>query len=411
MKFRIFGRTIEVFKGSAPIRDDAAWREYLGGKGYHVSPTTALKVAAVYRCVDVVAKTMASLPLNLYRATSKGREKAESHRVYKLLHRLPNKYTTAYDFWHMYIVNLMLTSGAYARISRDRNGYITGFWNLPTNSVSKFLTNRVTGERYIEVTLGDKTETLYEGEYMYTPNLRFNSDADPENPIVIAADVLGLTMALNGFARDYFENGTNIGGVLEHAGQLSDEAFNRLKESWMASYSGIVNQHKWAILEEGLKATQFGRNPEESQALESRKFAVVEVCRMLGVPPHKVFDLERATFSNIEQMNIEYVQESIAPMSVRIEQTIYRDALTEQEQDEYYAKFNVNALLRGDIVARTAYYHSMRQDGIMNADEIRALEDMNDIEDGSGKIYAINGNMIPLSSVPQNLPKGALKNG
>lgn len=133
---------------------------------------------------------------------------------------------------------------------------------------------------------------------------------------------------------------------------------------------------------------------------------------MLGVPPHKVFDLERATFSNIEQQNIEYVQESISPMSVRIEQTIYKDLLTESEQDEYYAKFNVNALLRGDITSRTAYYHNARQDGWMNANDIRELEDMNLIpaEDG-GDVYAVNGNMIPLSEVRNNLPKGALKGG
>lgn len=392
--------------------DDDAWRAYLGGKGHYVSANTALKVAAVLRCVDVVAKTMASLPLNLYRSTGQGRVKAERHRLYKLLYRLPNKHTTAYDFWHMYIFNLMLTRGAFAKIERDRNGFIRGLWNIPTANVSTWFNNPVSGERYIVVTLGKGlTETLYEGSYMYTPNLRFNSDIDPENPIRIAADVLGLTMALNSFAQDYFENGTNVGGFLEHADTLTQEAYDRIKESWLHNYSGVMNQHKWAILEEGMKASPIGRNPEESQALESRRFEVLEICRIFGVPPHKVFDLERATFSNIEQQNTEYLQESIDPMAVRLEQTIFRDLLTYSEQDSgYYAKFNTNALMRGDTAARTAYYHNMRQDGIMNADEIRALEDMNDIPDGSGKIYAINGNMIPLSSVPNNLPKGAMNN-
>jgi HK97 family phage portal protein len=311
----------------------------------------------------------------------------------------------------MYVFNLMLTRGAYAKIVHDRNGFIHELWNIPTANVSTYF-NTASGERYITVVLDKKLnriETLYEGQFMYTPGLRFNSDIDPLNPVHIAANVLGLTMALDGFAKDFFENGTNLGGFIESPDSLSDTAYERFKESWQATYAGVTNQHKVAFLEDGLKFTQLGKNPNDSQALESRKFQILEICRMFGVPPHKVFDLDRATFSNIEQQNIEYVQESITPMSVRLEQTIFKDLLTTQEQGMMYAKFNVNALLRGDISARTTYYHNARQDGWMNGDEIRELEDMNAIPDGSGQIYAINGNMIPLSAVPQNLPKGATK--
>lgn len=411
MKFKLFGKTYE-FKNSTsafpPPGYDEGWRAYLSGKGYTITASTALKVSAVIRCVDVVAKTMASLPLNLYQTTANGKEKAEKHYLYKLLYRLPNPETTSYEFWHMYIYNLMLTRGAYAKIVRDRNGFIKSIWNIPTANVSKYF-NNVNSERFIVVSLGaNKTETLREGEFMYTPGLRFNSSIDPENPVHIASDVLGLTMALNGYAKDFFENGSNLGGFIESPDSLSDTAYERFKESWQATYQGILNQHKIGFLEDGMKFTQLGRNPNESQALESRKFEVAEICRMFGVPPHKVFDLDRATFSNIEHQNIEYVQESITPMAVRIEQTIYKDLLTVKEQETYYAKFNVNGLLRGDLAARTVYYHNARQDGWMNANEIRALEDMNLIpaEDG-GDVYAINGNMIPLTSVPMNLPKGA----
>jgi HK97 family phage portal protein len=417
LKFKLFGRTIEIKNsiGSLPpLPNDEVWRHYLAAKGYSVSRTTALQVAAVIRCVDVVAKTMASLPLNLYQVTATGREKAEKHRLYKLLHRLPNPETTAYEFWHMYVFNLMLTTGAYARIKRDQNGFITELWNIPTGNVS-MRRNSATGERYINVynesDLQGKwglADTLYEGYFMFTPGLRFASITNPEDPIKIAREVLGLTMALNAYARDFFENGSNLGGFLESPGRLSDEAYQRFKESWQQTYEGVKNQHKIGILEEGLKYNPAGRNPKDSQAIESRKFAVTEVCRVFGVPPHKVFDLERATFSNIEQQNIEYVQESIAPMAVRIEQTIYKDTLTAPEQMRYFAKFSVNALLRGDIAARTAYYHNGRNDGWLNSNDIRELEDMNRIPaEQGGDEYAVNGNMIPLKSIPQNLPKGA----
>lgn len=414
MTFKIFGKTIEIKNGISEtpmLSADDIWAAYLGGRGYHVSAMTALKVSAVLRCVDVVAKTIASLPLNLYKTTSTGREKASEHPLHKLLYRMPNKDTTSYEFWHMYIFNLMLTRGAFAKIERDRRGYITGLWNIPTANISTINFNVINGERYIYVSLGDgKTETLREGEFMYTPNLRFSSSTNPEDPIKIASDVLGLTMALNGYAKDFFENGSNLGGFVEHPASMTDTAYKRFKESWQSAYSGVVNQHKVGFLEEGMKFNPIGKDPEKSQVLESRKFAVLEICRLLGVPPHKAFDLERATFSNIEQQNIEYVQESIDPMSVRLEQTIYKDLLTEKEQDILYAKFNTNALMRGDIAARTTYYHNARNDGWMNSNDIRELEDMNMIPaELGGDIYAINGNMIPLSSVSQNLPKGATK--
>lgn len=415
MKFTLFGRTFEI-KNSVTnlpaLYNETGWSEYLSGKGYPLSANTAMKVAAVIRCVDVVSKTMASLPLNLYQVTANGRQKAVTHSLNKLLYRLPNPTTTSYEFWHMYIANLMLTRGAYAKIVRDRNGFVKEIWNIPTANVSKFF-NTETGRRYINVSHPKgRTETLFEGEFMYTPGLRFSSDIDPENPILIAADVLGLTMALNGYAKDFFESGSNMGGFVEYPGTLDEESYQRFKESWNSTYSGVVNQHKIAFLEEGFKFNQLGRNPNESQALESRKFQVTEICRIMGVPPHKVFDLDRATFSNIEQQNIEYVQESITPMCVRIEQTIFKDLLTSREQETFYAKFNVNGLLRGDLAARTTYYHNARQDGWMNANEIRELEEMNTIpaEEG-GDVYAVNGNLIPLTAVPMNLPKGATKGG
>jgi HK97 family phage portal protein len=274
-----------------PLSGDEAWQAYLRGKGHYVSATTALQVSAVIRCVDVVAKTMASLPLHLYRKTATGREKADDHRLYKLLHSLPNPETTAYEFWHMYVFNLMLTSGGYAKIKRDRNGFITELWNIPTANVALHR-NRINGERYIdvynEIELQGKlglVDRLREGEFMFTPGLRFSSITNPENPVRIAKEVLGLTMALNAYAKDFFENGANVGGVVELQGKMSEPAYQQFKQSWHEAYAGIKNQHKTAILEEGGKFNELGKNPNDSQALESRKFQIAEACRIFGVRP------------------------------------------------------------------------------------------------------------------------------
>ena len=143
-----------------------------------------------------------------------------------MLRMLPNSKTTSYEFWHMYIVNLMLTWGAFAKIERDRNGFIIGLWNIPTCRVSQNW-NSITSEYYIDVTYGNgKFERLYEGQYMYTPGFRFQDEIEPEDAVRIASEVLGLTMALNGYAKDYFQNGTNIGGFLEYPAGIGEAALS-----------------------------------------------------------------------------------------------------------------------------------------------------------------------------------------
>ena len=407
----------QIVQSLPRIYDDSAWNNYLSGKGYAVSASTALKVAVVIRCADVVAKTMASLGCHLYKTETAGKSRAVNNPIYKLLRTMPNSETTAYEFWHFYVFSLMLTSGAYAKIVRDQNGFIREIWNIPSCNVT-LNRNPITKERYIDVAYANGSragvagERIYEPNFMYTPGLRYQNDEYPEDFIRIASDVLGLTMNLNSYARDYFENGSNMGGFVEYPNAINAEAFARFKNDWQKTYSGVINQHKIAILEGGFKFTKFDSNPEQSQALESREFQVIEVCRIMGVTPHKCFSLKGVNYNSIEQLNIEFWQETVDPMDERIGQTIFKDLLSVIEQKKHFARFNTNKLLKGDIAARTTYYHNARQDGWMNANDIRRLEDMDDIPDADGgNIYAINGNMIPLSSVPQNLPKGAQKAG
>lgn len=216
-----------------------------------------------------------------------------------------------------------------------------------------------------------------------------------------------MTRDLSTYANATFRQGVNPGGVLEVPNALSDNAYTRLQEQFTQKYAGAVNAGKYIILEEGCKANNFERDLEKTQALESRKFAVSEICRVFGVPPHLCMDMEHATFSNIEQQSIEFVRDCIGPECVRIEQALFRDLLTQKERKKYYWKFNLNGLLRGDTAARTAFYNSMRQNGIMNADEIRELEDMNPLPNELGKTVYINGNMLPLENAITNAPRSA----
>lgn len=388
-----------------PVSGDRYSGFLLGGDP-PLTPIEAMKIGAVFRCVDLGSRTMASLPLHMFEKTADGKVRAERHRVYPLVYTLPNKYTTAYEFWQMYFANLMLTRGAFAKIVRNRQGYITALWNIPTANVSGVHVDKETGTHYIVVSDNDgNSETLLEGEYMYTPSFRLSSDNDPENPLVLAASVLGLTKEINSYADRGF-SGAAPGGYIEYPGTLSDKAYERFKNDFLTNYSGVANAGKWMFLEQGSKATRWSVDMENTQLLESRKFAVTEVCRIFGIPPHLCFDLEHATFSNIEQQSLEFVRDFVNPMSVRVEQTLYKDLLTDKEKDRYFFKFNTSGLLRGDTAARTAYYASARQNGWMSANEIRELEDFNSLGDLGDVVY-INGAMLPLDTAQYNAPKSA----
>lgn len=411
MQFKLFGKTIVIQNAAqAESRNDEMTRftGLIAGRGYTVTPDEALKIAAVFRCVDIICKTMATMPLHLFRKTAEGKQKAEDHPLFNLMYILPNHRTTAYEFRQMYVANALLTRGGFAKIERNARGEVRAVWNIPTGSISGPYINAVNGERYIDVALTDGvTERLREGEFLYTPGFLFNDETAPKDLIGIAADVMGLTATLNDYAK-HAVDGVNPGGFIETPNGLSEEAYNRFKDDFEKNYKGAVNSGRFLFLEEGSKAVLFQRDMEKQQVLESRKNAVSEVCRIFGVPPHMCMDLERATFSNIEHLSIEFVRDCINPWSVKMEQDMYRDLLTVRQKNDYYWKFNTNSLMRGDTTTRTQYYNVMRQTGVMSVNDVRELEDMNPLpEEAGGNDHHLNGNMIELKTARLNIPKGA----
>jgi HK97 family phage portal protein len=183
--------------------------------------------------------------------------------------------------------------------------------------------------------------------------------------------------------------------VLEHPGTLKDPS--KVRESWTQTFGGSANSNKVAVLEEGMKYTPISINPSEAQFLDTRKFQVTEICRIFRVPPHMVADLEKSSFSNIEQQSLEYVTYTLRPWICRLEQAMVRRLLNENEKKEYFIKFNVDGLLRGDYQSRMNGYATARQNGWMSANDIRELENLDRIPaDLGGDLYLINGNMTKL---------------
>lgn len=381
--------------------------------GVNVTSKEAIKIAAVMACVDIISSTVASLGCNLFKQQERGKSLASNHNIYQLLKQLPNKETTAFDFWVMYIVNLLLTGDAFAVIKRDFNGKISELWNVPSKNVT-VLRNTNTNE--LAYKIKDEYSNLeavyYSESILHTRGIRFNSKDASIDPIANARDLLGLSIALEEYGSKYFANGAQVGGIVEYPNNLTDPAFARFKDEFYKNYQGVVNSNKIMFLEDGAKFTKITNNPAESQALEARIFQVVEICRIFKVPPHKIFELSKSTNNNIEHQGIEFVQYCLGPMCVRLEQSISKDLLNSTERNKYFAKFNTNALLRGDLMARKDFYSTMIQNGVFSPNDVLELEDMNTFD--GGDVHLVNSTMVPierLGEVVDSRVKGGDKNG
>jgi HK97 family phage portal protein len=237
--------------------------------------------------------------------------------------------------------------------------------------------------------------TLRKDDVLHIPGLGFDGLIG-YSPIAMAKNAIGMSLATEEYGAAFFANGANPGGVLEHPGVIKD--IQRVKDSWNSAYQGTAKAHKIAVLEEGMKFQAIGIPPEQAQFLETRKFQINEIARIFRVPPHMVGDLEKSSFSNIEQQSLEFVKYTLDPWVVRWEQSLQQSLVLPSEKTSVFIKFNLDGLLRGDYQSRMNGYAIGRQNGWMSANDIRELEDMNRIpaEEG-GDLYLVNGNMTKLA--------------
>lgn len=362
--------------------------------GKVVNEKTAIQTTAVYACVRVLAEAIASLPLHTYRYTEDGKEKATDHPLYQLLHNEPNPEMTSFVFRETLMGHLLLWGNAYAQIIRDGRGNVTSLYPLLPDKMTVDRTS--TGELYYLYKKEGLDYPLRQEDVLHIPGLGFDGLVG-YSPIAMAKNAIGMAIATEEYGARFFANGANPGGVLEHPGVVKDPA--RIRESWNAVYQGSANAHRVAVLEEGMKFQPIGIPPEQAQFLETRRFQLNEIARIFRVPPHMIGDLERSSFSNIEQQSLEFVMYTLDPWVVRWEQAISKALIADSEKKEVFVKFNVNGLLRGDYQSRMAGYAVGRQNGWLSANDIRELEDMNRLpEESGGDRYLVNGNMVDITS-------------
>lgn len=362
--------------------------------GVTVTPARGLQYAAVYAAVRVLSEGVAMLPLVLYeRLQPRGKQRAPGHSLYPILHDAPNPEMTAFEFRETMMGHLVLWGNAYAEIEYDRAGRVMGLWPLRPD---KMKVKRKDKRLVYEYTLpnGRLAEPALQPDQVFHVRGLGSNGIVGYSPITLARQSIGLGLATEEFGSRFFGNGARPGVVLEHPGKLGDEAYGRLKTSWAGRHQGLKNAHRVAILEEGMGVKEVGIPPEDAQFLETRKFQVTEIARIYRIPPHMLADLERATFSNIEHLGIEFVTHSLGPWLKRWEQRIGLSLLTEAERQVYFAEHLVAALLRGDIKSRYEAYAVGRNWGWMSADDVRELENMNPLPNGEGGVYLQPLNMV-----------------
>lgn len=369
--------------------------------GRTVTEYTAMQTTAVYACVRVLSEAVASLPLHLYRYKGSGKERVYDHPLYHILHDEPNPEMTSFIFRETLMTHLLLWGNAYAQIIRDGAGRVMALYPLLP---SKMRVDRDLSGRLVYTYTRDSDEnpnftkygqvTLRREDVLHIPGLGFDGLVG-YSPIAMMKNAVGITLACEEYGASFFANGATPGGVLEHPGVLKDP--KKVRDSWNEVYQGSRNAHKVAVLEEGMKYQQVGLPPEDSQFLETRKFQLDEIARLYRIPPHMVGDLEKSSFSNIEQQSLEFVKYTLDPWVIRWEQCLQQALLLPAEKAEYFVKLNVDGLLRGDYASRMTGYATARQNGWMSTNDIREMEDMNPIpaEEG-GDLYLINGNMTKL---------------
>ncbi|CAJ4967952.1 HK97 family phage portal protein [Burkholderia pseudomallei] len=367
--------------------DRSPWGDYwftpvpFKGNPYSVTSDAAMRLTAVYACVRVLAESVSMLPFVLYTESADGAKKPnKSHWLYRLLAVRPNDFQNPLEFRETMQAHCALRGNAFARILSNGSGEVTDLIPLHPDRVTieMLVDNARTVDWRYSYRNPDGTETkLGRGEVFHLRGLS-GDGVIGYNPIQAARESVSTGLAAQDYGMRYFQNDATPGGWIEYPGQFKDDdQKKRFREQFQATQTGR-HRHKTAVLEMGMKYHQISVTNQDAQYLETRKFSVAEIARLFRIPPHLIGDLDKATFSNIEQQSIEFVNFSLMPWLVRWEEAI-RYAFLEPD-DELNCEFQVTALLRGDAAARAMYYHNGILDGWMVRNEARKAEGMNPLD-------------------------------
>lgn len=363
--------------------------------GENVTTDVAMNIAAVYACIRILSNHVAMLPLNLYQETRGKKKKIHDHPIAKLIEIRPNPYMTPFQFKQTMEAHRQLYGNAYAEIEWGKDGYPKALWilnPLVTKVVMEKDNNGNLKKYWVQTSLvnGQVVYLPYES-ILHIKGLSTNGIVG-KSPIDVARETIGIQIAGQKFTGKFYANGTMSSGVLKVPQALNPEAKQVIRQEWEKFNNGLDNSHRVAILDAGLDYQSLGIKQCDAQYIETQKFSIAEIARIFNVPPHMLADLERATFSNIEQQSLEFVRDTLSPLLISWEQELQYRLFTEEEIEikKYYFKYNLNSLLRGDSTNRAAYYEKMINLGIYSINEVRELEDKDKIKNGDKHYMSLN---------------------
>ena len=355
------------------------------GSGTNVSPDTALTFTAVWSAIRLLTESVSSLPISVYRVENNGdKTEAVKESLYSLLKYKPNSYQNKITFFEKIMMDLCVNGNSYVYIERNRLARVTGLYCMNYEDMTiiqkdnqLFYENGETGEVY-------NSNDLLHFTGMTTDGIKGLS------PIDQCKKAIGWGMAIEEYGNTFFKNGAKLSGVLSTDRSLSETAIDRLRKSFNNTYSQLSGSNQTAILEEGLTFKPVGISPDQAQFLASRTFSLEEICRIWNIPPHMLADLSKSSFNNIEMQSQEFVTYTLLPYLTRIENEMNLKLFRTSDVGKLFIKFNVGGLLRGNTKDRSEFYTKMINTGVMSINEVRALEDLNKIEDGDKHFMQMN---------------------
>jgi HK97 family phage portal protein len=405
------------------LTDPKAWNPSLWNligsqslSGENVTEHTALTYSAVWDAVNLISNTVAFLPLHLMQSKGKTRRIADDRYTYRVLHDQANEYMTAMMFRKVLMSHVLTWGNGYAEIVRDGVGEVRALWPITPNRVSVLSDG---GIPVYQISMPD-------GSIVNLPREKTLHITGPSfdgfmgySVIAMARKSIGLSMALETFGATYFGQGTHPGVIVSHPTKLNAESHSNLKKSLTETYSGLGQSHRLMLLEDGMKIEKVNIPPNDSQFLESRQFGVTDIARWFNLPPHKLKDLTRSSFNNIESEDASFYKGSILPWLILLQQNYDMQLLSKYDRQlsgrgRYYFKHNMKGVLKGDTAAQTAHYSAMLDRGVYSINDVRALEDMDPIEGGDIHLVPLNMQSLEFAGEKQEPNKelgGGKENG
>lgn len=363
------------------------------GSTKKISPTKSLQLSAVYGAVRNISEDIAGLPIHIIQEDTAGKKRTKlyKHPAYLLMNVRANDALLSLEFRKMMHAIKLLRGNSYAIIIRNADATplrLVPVWpdNVIINLTSDYrLVYRV-------INMGALNGDYDPMDMLHYKQLTFDG-VRGVTPITYAAASMGVTLSAQEYGDSFFKNGATGGFTLEFPGKVGDTAIKTLKDTWKESSTGTENAHSLKVIPEGGKVSKISIANNEAQFVESREFGVEEICRWYRIPPHKLQHLGRATHSNIEHQNIEYVTDTLMPHIRQEEEQVRAKLLTTAEMANTWAETNAAALLRGDIKTRSEAYQKFITSGVMEPNEARALENWS-ARDGGDRLF------MPLNHIP-----------